>query len=135
MSVALMLVTHGDLGRCLLDQAEFNLGALNLPVGVLPVTPEDEIDALEEAARRMLVQIDEGDGVIILTDVFGATPSNVAHRVCTEHGQVIHGLNLAMLLRAQCYSSKDRDTLIDVLVRGGRQSVFAGNEPPLEFDD
>ena len=134
MSVALMIIAHGDLGSSLLRQAEFNLGELNLPVGVLEVTGKDAIDDLEQAARRMLREIDDGDGVIILTDVFGATPSNVAHRCCENPAQVIHGLNLAMLLRAQCYSERKRDDLIQIMVRGGRQSVFCGSEPPLETD-
>ena len=132
MTVALMIIAHGNLGTSMLRQAEANLGALNLPVGLLEVAPDDSVEQLEEAARKIMEEIDEGSGIVLLTDVFGATPSNIAHRCCGPDCSIVHGLNLAMLLRAQCYSELPREALAQKLVWGGRDAVFVGDAPPLE---
>ena len=64
----------------------------------------------EEEARALIAQLDEGQGVLVLSDLFGATPCNIARRIC-QPGRVegVAGVNLPMLLRAACYCNKTLD--------------------------
>ena len=129
MSVGLLLVTHENLGETLVKITEANLGPLALPVEVLPVAPDAETDQLKARGAALLQELDRGKGVLILTDQFGATPSNLAHDICGSHCHVIHGLNLAMLLRAHTYHALDCQELAEKIVEGGHQAIFAGNQP------
>ncbi|MDJ0654782.1 MAG: PTS fructose IIA subunit family protein [Xanthomonadales bacterium] len=129
MTVALLLVTHDGLGQALLDVAEANLGPLGLPTGVLPVGQDADTDQLVARGAEMLDQLDQGDGVLILTDLYGATPSNLAHEFCRPCCQVVHGVNLAMLLRAHTYRDLALDELANKVVEGGHQAVFLGDQP------
>ena len=129
MSVGLLIIAHQDLGPSMLRQAVANFGPLGPPIAVMEVTPQDNPEAIVSHGRKLLCDLDEGDGVLILTDIFGATPSNLAHRFCGDDNCVIHGLNLAMLARARNYRDLPLDELAQKLVEGGRTAVFSGNAP------
>jgi PTS system ascorbate-specific IIA component len=85
---------------------------------------DDPLDALP-LARDMLKLIDSGQGVLILTDIYGATPSNLAMKLL-EPGRIegVAGVNLPMLLRAIAYREKDMETLVTRTVAGGRDGVL-----------
>jgi PTS system mannose-specific IIA component len=85
---------------------------------------DDPLDALP-LARDMLKLVDGGRGVLVLTDIYGATPSNLAMKLL-EPGRIegIAGVNLPMLLRAIAYRDKDMETLITRSVAGGRDGVL-----------
>jgi PTS system ascorbate-specific IIA component len=69
--------------------------------------------------------VDSGEGVLLLTDVFGATPSNIAGKLISPGRiEAIAGVNLPMLLRALTYRDKDMQTLITRAVSGGRDGVL-----------
>ena len=76
-------------------------------------------------ARDMIKLVDTGRGVLILTDIYGATPSNLAIKLL-EPGRIegIAGVNLPMLLRALTYRDKDMDTLVTRAIAGGRDGVL-----------
>ncbi len=129
MSVGLLIVAHQDLGSCMLRQAVANFGPLGPPIAVMEVAPESDPEALVAQGRQLLEGLDEGDGVLILTDLYGATPSNLAHRFCGDDDQVVHGLNLAMLARARNYRDLPLGELAAKLLEGGRGAIFAGQAP------
>ncbi len=129
MSVGLLLIAHQDLGACMLRQAVANFGPLGPPIAVMEINPESDPEELVQQGRELLSSLDEGDGVLILTDIFGATPSNLAHRFCGDDERVIHGLNLAMLARARNYRDLPLGELTLKLLEGGRSAVFAGQAP------
>jgi PTS system ascorbate-specific IIA component len=96
-----------------------------LLIGQLGVSAQDDpLDALP-LARDMLKLVDGGDGVLILTDIYGATPSNLAMKLL-EPGRIegVAGVNLPMLLRAIAYRDKDMETLLTRAVAGGRDGVL-----------
>ena len=128
--IGLFLVTHGTLGEALiqcvchvLDKRPPLLGQLGLSAA------EDPADALP-LARRMIATVDEGDGVLLLADLYGATPCNVATRLI-EPGRVelVAGVNLPMLLRVLTYRDRDMQTLVKRAVAGACDGVLhvAGN--------
>ena len=86
----------------------------------LSVLANDDPVRKEEEGRALIAQLDRGRGVLLLSDVFGATPCNIARRLC-EPGRVegVAGVNLPMLLRVACYCNKPLDEL--VLARTGRR--------------
>lgn len=98
--IGVLIVTHGDIGRSLLDSAGQILGVELPQVATLSVWRQDDPDDLILRARELLEGIDGGDGVLILTDIFGATPGNVVSRLLEDgHVEGVSGLSLPMLLR------------------------------------
>jgi PTS system ascorbate-specific IIA component len=85
---------------------------------------EDPLD-LMPMAQELLRRVDSGSGVLILTDMWGATPSNVAVKLLLP-GRVegVTGVSLPMLLRAITYRNKDMETLVTKAVSGGRDGVI-----------
>ncbi len=125
---ALLLITHGNLGSSLVDQASHVTGGLKLAIELLGVDGQEQPESLVKRASELRDLL--GRELVILTDLFGATPSNIAHQVAGQH-PVVHGVNLAMLLRATSYSHLTENELARRLVEGGRQAIFSGNQPPM----
>jgi PTS system mannose-specific IIA component len=98
--IGILIVTHGEIGTSLLDSASQILGARPPQVATLSVWRQDDPDDLVLRAREIMEQIDGGDGVLILTDIFGATPGNVVSKLLQD-GKVegVSGVSLPMLLR------------------------------------
>jgi PTS system mannose-specific IIA component len=98
--IGVLIVTHGEIGRALLESASQILGEAQTQTATLSVWRQDDPDDLVLRAREILEQIDGGDGVLVLTDIFGATPGNVVSRLLDD-GRVegVSGASLPMLLR------------------------------------
>jgi mannose PTS system EIIA component len=98
--IGVLLVTHGEIGTALLASASQILGGAPQQVTTLSVWRQDDPDDLVLRATELLEQLDGGDGVLVLTDIFGATPGNVVSRLLND-GQVegVSGVSLPMLLR------------------------------------
>jgi mannose PTS system EIIA component len=75
--IGILIVTHGEIGTSLLDSASQILGSRPAQISTLSVWRQDDPDDLVLRARELMEQIEAGDGVLILTDIFGATPGNV----------------------------------------------------------
>jgi mannose PTS system EIIA component len=98
--IGVLLVTHGEIGTALLGSASQILGGAPAQVVTLSVWRQDDPDDLVLRARELLEQIDSGDGVLVLTDIFGATPGNVVSRLLQDdHIEGVSGVSLPMLLR------------------------------------
>jgi len=98
----------------------------------LDVEPDADLAAVEQQLRAAVAQIDDGRGVLVLTDCLGATPANVAARVA-EAGrvEVLAGANLPMVLRALCYSDSTLDALAEKAAAGGNRGIVSvGPTPP-----
>lgn len=123
--IGLFLITHGSLGESLVQCACHILNQRPPQIVQLGVSGQDDpLDALP-FARDLLQLVDAGEGVLLLTDIFGATPANIALKLL-QPGRVegIAGVNLPMLLRALTYRDKDLETLVAKTVAGGRDGVM-----------
>jgi PTS system mannose-specific IIA component len=102
--IGILIITHIGLGNCLLECAAHVLGEHPAHAMALTVMPDDDPERLLEHARELVRMLDHGAGVLILTDMFGATPANIARRLL-EAGRVeaLAGVNLPMLVRALTY--------------------------------
>lgn len=123
--IGLFLVTHTTYGESLIQCACHVLNRRPPQIAQLGMAAQDDpLDALP-LAREMLKFVDTGDGVLIMTDIYGATPANMALKLL-EPGRIegIAGVNLPMLLRALTYRDKDMATLLTRAVAGGRDGVM-----------
>lgn len=125
MKVGVLIVAHDQLGKVLLDTAIGTLGTCPLRVEVLPVGRDADPDALITTARRLVDRLDEGAGVLVLTDMYGSTPSNIACSLQqSERIQVIAGVNLPMLFRILNYPTLDLRSLVEKALSGGSAGVI-----------
>jgi PTS system ascorbate-specific IIA component len=123
--IGLFLITHGSYGESLIQCACHVLNKRPLQIAQLGVSAQDDpLDAVP-LAEQMLKLVDDGDGVLIMTDIFGATPANVAMKLL-KRGKIegVAGVNLPMLLRALTYREKGMETLVTKAIAGGRDGVI-----------
>ena len=97
--IGLMIITHGNLALELKSAMEHVIGDQN-DIEIFSITPEDDIDIQKNNIEKKLKELNQGKGVIILTDVFGGTPSNLALNFL-EPGiiEIMSGVNLPMLIK------------------------------------
>ena len=126
--IGVLLVTHGEIGTALLTSASQILGAPPAQVVTLSVWRQDDPDDLILRARELLEQIDAGDGVLILTDIFGATPGNVVSRLLADnHIEGVSGVSLPMLLRVLTSRNGSLSAAVKRAVSGGADGVVHMN--------
>jgi PTS system mannose-specific IIA component len=124
MSVGLLIISHEEIGRALIQTVIQTLGSSPLPVEILSVPKECYPEVLAEHARKAAASLDHDAGVLVLTDMYGATPSNIALRLTGAKVRIVTGLNLPMLMRVLNYSQLGLDQLAEKAVSGGREGVF-----------
>jgi PTS system mannose-specific IIA component len=122
--IGLFLITHTTYGESLIQCACHVLNRRPPQLAQLGVALQDDPLDLLPLARDMIKLVDTGEGVLIMSDVYGATPSNVAMKLLNP-GRIegIAGVNLPMLLRALTYRDKDMETLVVRATTGGRDGI------------
>jgi mannose PTS system EIIA component len=102
--IGILIVSHGALGESLIHSASHVLGKRPLYLRQLGVTVHDDPDAILPVGKDLIHYLDQGQGVLVMADIYGATPSNVAARLL-EPGRIegVAGVNLPMLIRALTY--------------------------------
>ena len=126
MSVGILLITHEGIGHALLAVATRLLRKLPLETAAFEVPFDGDVDALLPQASAALRKVDGGHGVLVLTDVFGATPSNIAAKLSRLGTPVrrVSALSLPMLLRVMNYADLPLDELPAVAAAGARNGVI-----------
>lgn len=124
--IGILIVTHEQLGASLIDCVIHILGERPALLHNHIISPDADPNAEVITLQPVLRQLDEGDGVLILTDILGATPANIASRLIQD-GRIecLAGLNLPMLLRAVQYRHIPLPQLIDKVLAGGRESILS----------
>ena len=130
--IGVLIVAHGAFGEALIHSASHALGKRPLRVRQVGVTVHDDPEAILPQARDLVAQLDEGEGVLVLTDIYGATPGNIALQLLVP-GRVegISGVNLPMLVRAFTYRTKGMDTLVKKAISGGCEGVLHVDVDPV----
>ena len=122
MSVSLLVITHDDIGQALVDTANTMLGSTPMHVDVLPVSTSTNPDNLVKQAREMVAT--HGDTTLVLTDMYGSTPSNIACKLMeNDNVRVVGGINLPMLVRVLNYPRLSLDELVLKAVSGAQDGV------------
>ena len=125
MSTGLLLITHGQLGQEMLDTVTMIMCQCPLQVKTISIGGDCNPDAEYSTARKACDELDQGDGVLVMTDLYGSTPSNIAARLleCCN-ARVISGMSVPMLLRILNYPDTDLDQLADIAVEGAHSGVI-----------
>ena len=125
MAVGILLVTHPGIGSALVRVATRLLRTLPLPIETLEVPFDGDPDELLPQASASLRKVDGGEGVLVLTDLYGATPSNLAAQLARLGTPVrrVSALSLPMLLRVMNYAELGLDELPAVAAAGARNGV------------
>ncbi|HED16896.1 MAG TPA: PTS fructose transporter subunit IIA [Gammaproteobacteria bacterium] len=128
MSVGLLVITHEHLAENLVAAAREMLGSERLRMEALSVAHQDDMDTVQARARSCCRILDQGDGVLVLTDVYGSTPSNIACQLCKKlDSRVIAGVNLPMMIRVLNYPQLGLDELAEKALSGGRDGIMVCN--------
>lgn len=125
MNASLLFVTHDDVGKALLNAATNILGSLPLAAEAYAITANCQPGESIKEIELKIQQLDKGGGVLILTDLYGATPCNIAMRTLeTEHVAVVSGVNLPMLVRLLNYPALDLAALVEKAKTGGQEGII-----------
>lgn len=124
MSVGIVIVTHGSTGASLIQMAEFILGESMAEIRFVPFRQSgDKITTADDVTQAMKAA-NSGEGVLVLTDLIGASPANlVARQLDANDAVMVTGLNLAMLMSVWNYRGQPLDSLARKAVDSGRRSV------------
>jgi PTS system mannose-specific IIA component len=122
--IGVLLVTHGPLGGDLIDAVAHVLGSRPEMLEALDVSSRSEPRDVETTISARMLDLDKGDGVLVLTDIYGATPSNCMCRTLAPgHAAGVSGVNLPMLLKAMTYRELPLDQLAERAAAGGHEGI------------
>jgi len=126
--IGVLVISRGAIGETLLSSAEAILGAKQARVATLGVSRSDDPDKVLARARQLAAQLDEGAGLLVLTDMFGATPCNVAARLLAD-GRVegVSGVSLPMLVRVLSARNGSLPAAVQRALSGGAEGVVHMN--------
>ena len=128
--IGILIVAHGAFGEAIIHSASHVLGKRPLFLRQLGVTVHDDPDAILPVAEDLIRFLDQGQGVLVLTDMLGATPSNIATRLLVA-GRVegVSGVNLPMLIRALTYREEPLADLVEKALSGASEGVMRMQTP------
>jgi len=124
MNVGILMITHSDIGKQMLLTATSVFGKNPFRVEILSVDNYDQPNDVKELGQKYVKFLDQGGGVLILTDIIGTTPSNIAKSIEYKNIRVVAGLNLSMLLNVFNYSTDSLNQLANRAVDGGITGIM-----------
>ena len=131
--IGILLVSHEPLGTALLHCTRHIFGRLPVQLAALDVIPDEDPDAAVAAARELLKRINDGSGVLVLTDVYGATPSRIAARLAQPHRVIVlAGVNLPLLCKALNHRRAPIEEIVEQLIASAKNAIA---EVPAATDD
>lgn len=132
--VGILILTHGRMAEELLIAGKTIMGELK-GFAALTLEWDDSLEIARTKVEAALSGLDEGDGVLILTDIFGGTPSNVAMKLMVPGTiEVVSGVNLPMVVRLACLSASSTEMPVKEMAvwiqEKGRASICTGDSLP-----
>jgi len=125
MSVGLLLISHQNIASNLLETARQMLDTCPLATRALEVPLDYPVDKVLEQAKDYIHSLDTGNGVLILTDIYGATPSNIAKQLTKDRKcKLVAGMNLPMIVRILNYPQLHLDDMALKALSGGHDGIL-----------
>jgi mannose PTS system EIIA component len=123
--VGVLVVSHGRLADALISSVQFLVGKLHRIKGV-PVWPEDTGRQVRDRIQQGMAEVDDGDGVLILTDLLGGPPTTLSESFLNDETvEVVTGVNVPMLLTVSSYrKGKPLHEICDLVKKSGRRSII-----------
>lgn len=123
--IGILIITHGTLGESLVHCASHVLNKRPPRLKQLGVTAQDDPTLLLPQARNLVKELDAGAGVLILTDMYGGTPSNIASKLVVPGKiEAVAGVNLPMLIRVLTYRDRELPVIVTKAISGGCEGVL-----------
>ena len=123
--IGILIITHGTLAESLIHCASHVLNKRPPRLKQLGVTAQDDPSMLLPQAINLVKELDAGDGVLILTDMYGGTPSNLAAKlVAPDRVEAVAGVSLPMLIRVLNYRDRNLQTIVTKAISGGCEGVL-----------
>jgi len=123
--IGILIISHDGLGDSLIHCVNHVIGKRPKYLMHLGVTIQDDPDVTVPKALELLRQLDRGDGVLILSDICGATPCNIASRLVSLGSvECLAGVNLSMLVRALTYRNEPLEVVVEKALTGGKEGVM-----------
>ena len=125
MTIGILLLTHNDIGAQLLLAAKSTYGSIPIRTEVLSIDHYDKPSDLIDLTKQYVKLLEQGSGVLILTDMLGSTPSNIAKEFsCLKTVNIVSGVNLSMLLHIFNYPKLTLKDLTVKAIEGGKGGVI-----------
>lgn len=122
--VGILLITHAPLGNAFVDAAAHVFRGRPERIEAIDVSADQDTAEVRRLAKEAIGRIDDGSGVLVITDVMGGTPSNCTLQLCQPgHVEVIAGISLPMLLRAITYRNDTLDVVVEMAIAGGQSGA------------
>jgi len=130
--IGVLIIAHEDLGHALIRCVTHVLGGVPPKFEALAIASHDDAFKLLPEARRLVASLDDGEGVLVVSDIYGATPCNLACKLI-ERGrvEVVAGVSLPMLVRAFTYRDRGLSMMVSKAVSGGRDGVLHVEPSPI----
>jgi PTS system ascorbate-specific IIA component len=123
--IGILIVAHGALGESLIQCATHVMGSRPALLEQFGIDTHDDPATLLPVMQKVVKDLDEGDGVLILSDIYGATPCNIVSKLVKQNSvEGIAGVNLPMLVRALTYRNVDLAKLAEKAMSGGQEGVI-----------
>ncbi len=123
--IGIVIVAHGGLAREYLAAVEHVVGPQS-GIATIAIAPEDDRRAKQAEICAAADGVDKGDGVVIVTDMFGGSPSNLSLRACgPANRRIMYGANLPMLIKLTKSRAKPVDTAVQLALESGRKYIDA----------
>lgn len=124
MSVGLLIVSHDNIGQALLDATCEVLASCPFRTEVVAIESDRDVEQTVQHIEQKINQLDKGHGVLVLTDMFGATPSNIACSLAHKNIAIVSGMNMPMLIRLMNYPCLSLAELTDKAISGGKEGIM-----------
>ena len=124
MCTALFFITHEGIAHSLITVAETIIKQTGRNLSYYEVAMDADAQQTNQHIEDKIQQLDLNDGIIFITDIFGSTPSNTAHKFANKHAaSLITGVNLAMVIRLLNYRDESQQSLIKIALDGSIKSI------------
>ena len=126
--VGILLLTHAPLGQAFIAAMAHVFRGPTERFEAIDVAADEDTHAVNARAREAIARLDEGDGVLVITDIKGGTPANCCNSLAIDgHVEVIAGISLPMLLRAITYRRDTLDVVVEMALAGAQNGAVRGD--------
>lgn len=132
--IGILIIAHGSLGESLMECANHVIGNQARQLAFLAVHIEDKPNDVLIKAQALVEQLNSGDGVLVLSDMYGATPCNIVCELL-KPGVVegVAGVNMPMIVRTMNYRHESLMSLVEKAISGGREGVVHFSQDSCEL--
>ncbi|HAF00980.1 MAG TPA: PTS fructose transporter subunit IIA [Methylophilaceae bacterium] len=122
--IGILIIAHGSLGKSLVHCASHVMGGKPAQLEFLAVSTSDDPTKLLPKAQKMIANLNAGEGVLVLSDIYGATPCNMVTKLVSQQGVAgVAGVNLPMLVRVLNYRQEALEVCVEKAISGGKEGV------------